>query len=85
MKEHILSRKIQLSDGSFENIFSKSPLELNKVIRFNCHLCRVGNLLGEYILSIHINGKKHIKNLKSAPNAVAYRKPLEPKVDGEFW
>lgn len=74
--EEVLSRTIELSDGSLGKIFSTEP---DNTTHYNCHLCRVRSLPGEYNLRIHMSGKKHIKNLSSKPEAVKFHRPLEAK------
>lgn len=69
----ILKQRIQLSDGSFDSIITRSL----KADHFNCMLCRVGDLPGERNLQIHILGRKHKHKLTTTPDAAKYGKSLD--------
>lgn len=69
----ILNKRIQLSDGSFDSIITRS----SKPDHFNCMLCRVGDLPGDRNLQIHMRGRKHKHKLATTPDAAKYSKPLD--------
>lgn len=61
MEEDIFDQKIQLTDGTLRNVFSKECVD--GILYFYCRVCRVAALPGINIFLIHVNGKKHKRNL----------------------
>lgn len=80
MGEHVLNHKIKLSDGSFAKILSKGSIK--NTTTYNCHLCRVSNI-SDMNIRIHMQGKKHTKNMNTIPDAEKFRVALEPKDKGK--
>lgn len=57
----VLDQKVHLLDGSSRAVFSK--ICVNSVFHYNCKVCRVAGLPGNNYLLIHVNGKKHKRNM----------------------
>lgn len=78
VEQNVLTTKVNLSDGSTGNIFSRNPNRNDaRLFTYNCHVCSVPNLPGERCLYTHISGRRHQQRLANQPfNAAQFRAPL---------
>lgn len=78
VEKNVLTTKVNLTDGSTGNIFSRNPCRNDaRLFTYNCHICSVPNLPGERCLYTHISGRRHQQRLATQPfNANLFRAPL---------
>lgn len=74
----VLTQRKVLSDNTFGKIFSRGLRNASGSFLYNCQLCRVSGLPGEYTLMKHVLGRKHQQRLSMdyVPNAVSFQEPI---------
>lgn len=80
--EALLKQQIKLSDGSYDNVFSK--FDRDGQVFFDCFVCRVGRLPGLINATVHARGKRHVKNLSNVPDARSYRDKIPESVKSKL-